>query len=77
MQYPAMYITTGYHDSQVQYWEPLKYVAKMREYKTDEHPFIFDCNMDAGHGGGSGRTTARKEIAKVYAFILGMENNIK
>ncbi len=77
MEYPAMYITTGYHDSQVQYWEPLKYVAKMREYKTDEHPFIFDCNMDAGHGGGSGRTTARKEIAKVYAFILGMENNIK
>ena len=77
MEYPAMYITTGYHDSQVQYWEPLKYVAKMREYKTDKHPFIFDCNMDAGHGGGSGRTTARKEIAKVYAFILGMENNIK
>ena len=77
MEYPAMYITTGYHDSQVQYWEPLKYVAKMREYKTDEHPFIFDCNMDAGHGGGSGRTTARKEIAKVYAFILGMENNTK
>jgi oligopeptidase B len=77
MEYPAMYITTGYHDSQVQYWEPLKYIAKMREYKTDEHPFIFDCNMDAGHGGGSGRTTARKEIAKVYAFILGMENNIK
>jgi oligopeptidase B len=77
MEYPAMYITTGYHDSQVQYWEPLKYVAKMRDYKTDEHPFIFDCNMDAGHGGGSGRTTARKEIAKVYAFILGMENKIK
>ena len=77
MEYPAMYITTGYHDSQVQYWEPLKYVAKMREYKTDDHPFVFDCNMDAGHGGGSGRTTARKEIAKVYAFILGMENNIK
>ena len=77
MEYPAMYITTGYHDSQVQYWEPLKYVAKMRDYKTDKNPFIFDCNMDAGHGGGSGRTTARREIAKVYAFILGMENNSK
>ena len=74
MEYPAMYITTGYHDSQVQYWEPLKYVAKMREYKTDENPFLFDCNMDAGHGGGSGISNERKETAKVYAFILGMEN---
>ena len=75
--YPAMYITTAYHDSQVQYWEPLKYVAKMREYKTDKNPFIFDCNMNAGHGGGSGRTSERKERAKVYAFILGLENSIK
>ena len=77
MAYPAMYITTGYHDSQVQYWEPLKYVAKMREYKTDENPFLFDCNMDAGHGGGSGISNERKETAKVYAFILGMENKNK
>ena len=76
-EYPAMYITTAYHDSQVQYWEPLKYVAKMREYKTDDKPFIFDCNMNAGHGGGSGRTSERKERAKVYAFILGLENHIK
>ena len=74
MEYPAMYVTTGYHDSQVQYWEPLKYVAKMRAYKTDDHPFLFDCNMDAGHGGGSGISNERKETAKVYAFILGMEN---
>jgi len=72
-----MYITTGYHDSQVQYWEPLKYVAKMRAYKKDQNPFLFDCNMDAGHGGGSGLSNERKEIAKVYAFILGMENKIK
>ena len=73
MDYPAMYITTGYHDSQVQYWEPAKYVAKLREYKTDAKPLIFECNMDAGHGGGSGRTSERMEIAKVYAFILGLE----
>jgi oligopeptidase B len=73
MDYPAMYITTGYHDSQVQYWEPAKYVAKLREYKTDDHPLIFECNMDAGHGGGSGRKNERLEIAKVYAFILGLE----
>ena len=77
MAYPAMYITTGYHDSQVQYWEPLKYVAKLRDYKTDDNPFLFDCNMDAGHGGGSGLSNERKETAKVYAFILGMENKIK
>ncbi len=74
MEYPSMYITTAYHDSQVQYWEPLKYVAKMREYKTDENAFVFDCNMNAGHGGGSGRTSERKERAKIYAFILGLEN---
>ncbi len=77
MAYPAMYITTGYHDSQVQYWEPLKYVAKMRDYKTDGNPFLFDCNMDAGHGGGSGISNERKETAKVYAFILGMEHKNK
>ena len=73
MDYPSMYITTGYHDSQVQYWEPSKYVAKLRELKTDAKPLIFECNMDAGHGGGSGRTSERMEIAKVYAFILGLE----
>ncbi|MBM3185221.1 MAG: S9 family peptidase [Bacteroidetes bacterium] len=74
MNYPAIYVTTGYHDSQVQYWEPMKYVAKLREYRTNKNPLVFDCNMDAGHGGGSGRSAERKEIAKVYAFILGLEN---
>ena len=73
MPYPAMYITTGYHDSQVQYWEPMKYVAKLRELKTDDQPLVFECNMEAGHGGGSGRTSERLEIAKVYAFILDLE----
>ena len=73
MDYPAMYITTGYHDSQVQYWEPMKYVAKVREYRTNKNPLVFECNMDAGHGGGSGRTQERLEVAKVYAFILSLE----
>lgn len=73
IDYPAMYITTGYHDSQVQYWEPMKYVAKIRADRTNKNPLIFECNMDAGHGGGSGRTSERKEIAKVYSFILGLE----
>jgi oligopeptidase B len=68
--YPAMYITTGYHDSQVQYWEPLKWVAKIRDYRTNNNPLYFDCNLDAGHGGGSGRSTERLEKAKEYAFIL-------
>ena len=73
MDYPAMYITTGYHDSQVQYWEPLKWVAKLRENKTNQLPLLFDCNLDAGHGGGSGRTNERLEIAKEYSFILNLE----
>jgi oligopeptidase B len=73
MDYPAMYITTGYHDSQVQYWEPMKWVAKMRELRTNDKPLFFDCNMDAGHGGGSGRTQERIEIAKEYSFILHLE----
>jgi oligopeptidase B len=73
MDYPAMYVTTGYHDSQVQYWEPMKYVAKLREYRTNDNPLVFECNMDAGHGGGSGRTNERLEVAKVYAFILNLE----
>jgi oligopeptidase B len=73
MAYPAMYVTSGYHDSQVQYWEPAKYVAKLRTLRTNQALLIFECNMDAGHGGGSGRTTERLERAKVYAFILGLE----
>ncbi len=77
MDYPAMFVTTGYHDSQVQYWEPMKYIAKLREYKTSTNPLIFDCNMDAGHGGGSGRSNERLEVAKVYSFILGLEGITK
>ena len=74
MNYPAMLITTGYHDSQVQYWEPMKYVAKLRALRTNKNPLVFECNMDAGHGGGSGRSSERLEIAKVYAFILDLED---
>jgi len=72
--YPSLYIATGYHDSQVQYWEPLKWVAKLRDYKTDNHPLIFECNMDAGHGGGSGRTKEREELAKIHCFLLSLED---
>ena len=73
MNYPAMLITTGYHDSQVQYWEPLKWIARLRDYRTNSNPLLLDCNMDAGHGGGSGRTNERKEWAKEFSFILDLE----
>jgi oligopeptidase B len=76
MAYPAMYITSGYHDSQVQYWEPAKYVAKLRTLRTNNAALIFECNMDAGHGGGSGRSIERLERAKVLAFIIGLEQGI-
>lgn len=74
MDYPNLLITTGYHDSQVQYWEPLKWIAKLREYRTNNNLLLLDCNMDAGHGGGSGRSTERHELAKAFAFILSLEN---
>lgn len=67
--YPAMLITSGLHDSQVQYWEPTKYVAKLREYKTNNSPILLYTNMEAGHGGASGRFEALKEYALEYAFI--------
>jgi len=69
-EYPAMLITSGLHDSQVQYWEPTKYVARLRELKTDSNPLILHTNMKAGHGGSPGRFEHLKEIALEYAFIL-------
>lgn len=74
--YPNMLVTTGLHDSQVQYFEPAKWVAKLREVKTDENILLFDINMDAGHGGASGRFESLKEVAKEYAFLLDLEGKI-
>jgi len=68
--YPAMLVTTGLHDSQVQYWEPAKWVAKLRELKTDDNLLIFHINMDYGHGGASGRFQWIKDIALEYAFVF-------
>lgn len=71
--YPHMYISTGLHDSQVQYWEPAKWVAKLRELKTDTNLLFLDTNMETGHGGASGRFEALKEVAKEFAFLLDLE----
>ncbi len=69
--YPAMLVKTSLNDSQVMYWEPAKYVAKLRTLKTDANPLLLDVNMAAGHGGASGRYDYLKEIALDYAFMLG------
>jgi oligopeptidase B len=71
--YPNMYVSTGLHDSQVQYWEPAKWVAKLRAVKTDKNVLYLDTNMEAGHGGASGRFEALKELAKEFAFLLDLE----
>jgi oligopeptidase B len=68
--YPAMLVKTSLHDSQVMYWEPAKYVAKLRTLKMDAHPLLLVTNMQAGHGGASGRYDYLKEIALDYAFVL-------
>ncbi len=68
--YPAMLVKTSLHDSQVMYWEPAKYVAKLRRLKTDDNPLLLVTNMQAGHGGASGRYDYLKEIALDYAFLL-------
>lgn len=74
--YPNMLVTTGYFDSQVQYWEPAKWVAKLRDLKTDNNLLFLNTNMDAGHGGASGRFDALKETAKEYTFFLALENKL-
>ena len=72
-QYPNILVTTGLHDSQVQYWEPAKWVAKLRDYKTDTNKLFLHTNMETGHGGASGRFEALKEIAEEFAFIFDLE----
>lgn len=70
--YPALYVTTGLYDSQVQYFEPAKWVAKLRTHKTNQQPLLFKTNMEAGHGGKSGRFSRLAEYAQEYAFILNL-----
>lgn len=70
--YPNMLVTTGLHDSQVQYWEPAKWVAKMRDQKTDDNRLLLKTNMEAGHGGASGRYERYRELAFAYAFIIDL-----
>jgi len=70
--YPAMLVTTGLHDSQVQYWEPAKWVAKLRDLKTDDNILLLHINMEAGHGGQSGRFRRYRETALEYAFFLDL-----
>ncbi|MFP2995035.1 S9 family peptidase [Spongiivirga sp. MCCC 1A20706] len=76
-KYPNMLVTTGLHDSQVQYWEPAKWVAKLRTLKTDSNKLLLHINMEAGHGGASGRFEALKETAEDYSFLLDLEGLVK
>jgi oligopeptidase B len=68
--YPNMLVTTGLHDSQVQYWEPAKWVAKLRDMKTDDNLLLLYTNMETGHSGASGRFETHRETALEYAFLL-------
>jgi oligopeptidase B len=71
--YPNILVTAGLHDSQVQYFEPAKWVAKLRAMKTDKNALLLKTNMDYGHGGASGRFDYLKEVAVIYAFMLALE----
>ncbi|MGY0392556.1 S9 family peptidase [Bizionia sp. KMM 8389] len=71
--YPNLLVTTGIHDSQVQYWEPAKWVAKLRDLKTDTNKLLLHVDMNTGHGGASGRFESLKEVALEYAFLLDLE----
>ena len=68
--YPHLLVTTGLHDSQVQYWEPAKWVAKLRATKTDQNLLLFETDLDTGHGGASGRYRRFERTARVYAYFL-------
>jgi oligopeptidase B len=71
--YPNMLVTTGLHDSQVQYFEPAKWVARLRAMKTDKNLLLFKTQLEAGHGGTSGRFDRLRETALQYAFLLALE----
>jgi oligopeptidase B len=71
--YPNILVTTGLHDSQVQYWEPAKWVAKLREYKTDHNMLVLKTDMAAGHSGKTGRFHRIEDTALYYSFFLGLE----
>ena len=73
IDYPNLLITTGYWDSQVQYWEPAKWIAKLRAHRTNKNLLLMYCNMDVGHGGASGRFESLKEVALEHAFLLKLE----
>ena len=70
--YPALFVTAGYHDMRVQYWEAAKWVAKLRHCKTDSRPLLLRTQMSAGHGGASGRYQAIRELAEEYSFLLAV-----
>jgi oligopeptidase B len=70
--YPHLLVTAGLHDSQVQYWEPAKWIAKLRALKNDDHRLLLKTNMEAGHGGASGRFKRFEETAMIYAFLLDL-----
>lgn len=74
--YPHILITTGLHDSQVQYWEPAKWTARLRDLKTDDNLLVFKTDMTSGHGGASGRFESLKEDSLEYAFLMKLENKI-
>jgi oligopeptidase B len=71
--YPNILITTGLHDSQVQYWEPAKWIAKLRAHHTGNQKILMHTDMETGHGGASGRFDALKEVARDYVFLLDLE----
>ena len=73
VNFPNLLITTGYWDSQVQYWEPAKWIAKIRDLRSNNNLLLMYCNMDVGHGGASGRFESLKEVALEYSFLFKLE----
>jgi oligopeptidase B len=73
--YPAMLVTTGLWDSQVQYYEPAKWIARLRRYNTESQPVLMHVNLEAGHGGKSGRYEHMREIAREYGFVIALAAN--